>query len=157
MKRYMHTSVVKPTLKLLTLAVSTLMFTAIQADTGLDSSGHKTGIRGVGDLEIYQSAAGSAPRLMMMLDTSGSMGISSLVLPKNNKFGSPGDVDVSLCNHIEKDHSKQWQYNKVDKRGATIPVIGDSSRTVQNKTNGKTSFYHVAHVGGKDIEFYTGL
>lgn len=155
MKRYMHTSVVKPTLKLLTLAVSTLMFTAIQADTGLDSSGHKTGIRGVGDLEIYQSAAGSAPRLMMMLDTSGSMGISSLVLPKNNKFGSPGDVDVSLCNHIEKDHSKQWQYNKVDKRGATIPVIGDSSRTVQNKTNGKTSFYHVAHVGGKDIEFYT--
>lgn len=155
MKRYMHTSVVKPTLKLLTLAVSTLMFTAIQADTGLDSSGYKTGIRGVGDLEIYQSAAGSAPRLMMMLDTSGSMGISSLVLPKNNSFGSPGDVDKSLCDHIEIDKAKQWQYNKVDKRGPTISVIGDSSRTVTNKSNGKKTFYHVASVGGRDIEFYT--
>lgn len=33
-----------------------------------------------------------------MLDTSGSMGISSLVLPNNNTLGSPGDVDPQYAN-----------------------------------------------------------
>jgi type IV pilus assembly protein PilY1 len=27
-------------------------------------------------------------------------GISSLVLPKDNKYGSPGDVDVALCDRV---------------------------------------------------------
>ncbi|WP_201526561.1 hypothetical protein [Psychrobacter frigidicola] len=51
----------------------------------------------IGDLSIYRSAATARTNLMMMIDTSGSMGISSLVLPKDNKYGSPGDVDVPLC------------------------------------------------------------
>lgn len=52
--------------------------------------------KNVGDLEIYQSVEGGV-NLMLMIDTSGSMGISSLVLPKINPYGSPGDVDVPLC------------------------------------------------------------
>lgn len=51
----------------------------------------------IGDLSIYQPAATARTNLMMMIDTSGSMGISSLVLPKVNPFGSPGDVDIPLC------------------------------------------------------------
>lgn len=51
----------------------------------------------IGDLSIYQPAATARTNLMMMIDTSGSMGISSLVLPKVNIYGSPGDVDVPLC------------------------------------------------------------
>ena len=43
----------------------------------------------IGDLSIYQPAKTARTNLMMMIDTSGSMGISSLVLPKNNRFGSP--------------------------------------------------------------------
>lgn len=51
----------------------------------------------IGDLSIYQPAANAKTNLMMMIDTSGSMGLSSLVLPKNNPYGSPGDVEVPLC------------------------------------------------------------
>lgn len=107
------------------------------------------------DVDIYKAATQGAPSILLMLDTSGSMGISSLVLPKNNAFGSPGDVEAPICDQEPRDYTLQWKYNKVDKRGATIPVIGDPSRTVPNKTQNKTSFYHVARVGGQDIEFYT--
>ena len=54
-------------------------------------------IKDIGDLSIYQPAANAKTNLMMMIDTSGSMGLSSLVLPKNNPYGSPGDVDTPLC------------------------------------------------------------
>lgn len=92
--------------------------------------------------------------MVMMLDTSGSMGISSLVLPKNNSFGSPGDVDQSICGSVVKDTVKQWTYNWRDNRGSTIPVIGDETRKVANLSQGKTTFYHVAKVGGQDVSFY---
>lgn len=107
------------------------------------------------DVDVYKAATQGSPSILLMLDTSGSMGISSLVLPKNNAFGSPGDVEAPICDQEPRDYTLQWKYNKVDKRGATIPVIGDPSRTVPNKTQNKTSFYHVARVGGQDIEFYT--
>lgn len=58
----------------------------------------------IGDLSIYQPAATARTNLMMMIDTSGSMGISSLVLPKDNAYGSPGDVIVPLC---ERKDSKE--------------------------------------------------
>ncbi|TXD97014.1 hypothetical protein ES754_08365 [Psychrobacter frigidicola] len=61
-------------------------------------------INRLGDLSIYQPAVQARTNLMMMIDTSGSMGISSLVLPKNNPYGSPGDVDVPLCD--KKDNSE---------------------------------------------------
>ena len=54
----------------------------------------------IGDLSIYQPASSARTNLMMMIDTSGSMGISSLVLPKDNPYGSPGDVDEPLCSRV---------------------------------------------------------
>ena len=43
------------------------------------------------DIDIYSNAQGGIPSILLMLDTSGSMGISSLVLPTINAYGSPGD------------------------------------------------------------------
>ena len=88
-KRRLESHLPKTSVKLLTLLVTGLMASSLsQADTMS---------KNIGDLEIYQSATGGQINLMMMLDTSGSMGISSLVLPKNNPYGSPGDVVVPLC------------------------------------------------------------
>ena len=88
-KRRLESHLPKTSVKLLTLLVTGLMASSLsQADTMS---------KNIGDLEIYQSATGGQINLMMMLDTSGSMGISSLVLPKTNQYGSPGDVDTPLC------------------------------------------------------------
>ncbi len=76
----------------------------------------------IGDLSIYQPASSARTNLMMMIDTSGSMGISSLVLPKNNPYGSPGDVDFPLCEKADKKEIggngstptfsfKEWKYD----------------------------------------------
>ncbi|MFP3456600.1 PilC/PilY family type IV pilus protein [Psychrobacter sp. SIMBA_152] len=98
----------------------------------------------IGDLSIYQPAKTARTNLMMMIDTSGSMGISSLVLPKNNRFGSPGDVDSSLCSRVgvgeffanrsSTANMYEWAYNLKDvSTGRTaIPksvVIGDKTFT----------------------------
>ncbi|QIO09963.1 pilus assembly protein [Acinetobacter lanii] len=72
------------------------------------------------DIEIYKDAQKGKTSILLMLDTSGSMGISSLVLPKNNLYGSPGDVDKSLCGRVEVDEKTsgsatykiyEWAYN----------------------------------------------
>jgi len=77
----------------------------------------------IGDLSIYQPAATARTNLMMMIDTSGSMGISSLVLPKINPYGSPGDVDSPLCSRVGVGEYFQnrstanifeWAYNLTD-------------------------------------------
>lgn len=74
----------------------------------------------IGDLSIYQPAKTARTNLMMMIDTSGSMGISSLVLPKVNPYGSPGDVEVPLCKKKDKKETggnvtnsfiKEWYYD----------------------------------------------
>lgn len=89
MKKKCQSAVPKTSIKLLTLLITGLMANSMsQADTAG---------KNIGDLEIYQPATAGQINLMMMLDTSGSMGISSLVLPKDNPYGSPGDVDVPLC------------------------------------------------------------
>lgn len=84
----------------------------------------------IGDLSIYQPAASARTNLMMMIDTSGSMGISSLVLPKNNPYGSPGDVDKPLCEKKDKKETggnvtnsyiKEWYYDApAERRSKTI-------------------------------------
>ena len=84
-----NTQMRKLAVKVLALAVGSL--------TTVSFTKADTEVKNIGDLEIYQSATGGQINLMMMLDTSGSMGISSLVLPKNNPYGSPGDVDTTLC------------------------------------------------------------
>lgn len=101
----------------------------------------------LGDLSIYQPASSARTNLMMMIDTSGSMGISSLVLPKNNPYGSPGDVDVPLCSRVEVGEYQsdrrytntiwEWAYNLRD------PSTGD-----------KTSIKKSVTIGGQVIPYY---
>ena len=76
------------------------------------------------DLGIYKGNTLGKTSILLMLDTSGSMGISSLVLPKNNKYGSPGDVDSSLCSRTKVEEANsarntwyktyEWAYNLKD-------------------------------------------
>lgn len=104
------------------------------------------------DISIYSDSEKGKTGILLMLDTSGSMGISSLVLPKNNKFGSPGDVNQSLCKpdtvkEREGDNSNpsidytQWVYNAIDTRAGS-------------DTKGKTAFKKTVTVGGQAISYY---
>lgn len=105
----------------------------------------------IGDLSIYQPAANARTNLMMMIDTSGSMGISSLVLPKNNPYGSPGDVDEPLCdretvreyqsNRSSTNPFYEWKYNLVDKNSAS-------------STYDKTSIEKKITIGNKEYTYY---
>lgn len=122
------------------LALSHL-FVAMGALLASNSVQADTAVKKIGDLEIYQAAQAGKINLTMMLDTSGSMGISSLVLPKKNPFGSPGDVDKSLCKQDIQDGVPQWQYNAVDRRP-------------NSATHNKTSFKKTVTVGGQQIDYY---
>lgn len=123
------------------LALSHL-FVAMGALLASNSVQADTAVKKIGDLEIYQAAQAGKINLTMMLDTSGSMGISSLVLPKNNPYGSPGDIDgESLCKTEIQDDVPQWQYNARDKRP-------------NSATYGKTSFKKTVTVGGEQIDYY---
>lgn len=122
-----------------------------------------TGGKNIGDLEIYRGATAAQTHLMMMLDTSGSMGISSLVIPKNNPYGSPGDVDQPLCTKADNEEEanvtfydlygistskkkrpiKRWKYDAPAKP-ETVTVNGKSytyhMRGCYNKNSvGKTT------------------
>ena len=74
--------------KVLSASVSMTMTLAICSAIPMSSAS---------DIEIYSDSTKGKTSILLMLDTSGSMGISSLVLPKNNAYGSSGDVDSSLC------------------------------------------------------------
>jgi len=90
------------------------------------------------DLSIYKSNVKGNANILLMLDTSGSMGISSLVLPKNNIYGSPGDVDTPLCERIpvnEGSNIWEWAYNL---RGA----------------DGKTAIKKTVTIGGTAVDYY---
>jgi type IV pilus assembly protein PilY1 len=105
------------------------------------------------DLGIYKGNTAGKTNIFLMLDTSGSMGISSLVLPKNNQYGSPGDVDNPLCDRVDvkeykndyKDSTainfKEWAYNLKDTR-TTSP------------TYNKTSIYKSVTIGNTTIPYY---
>lgn len=104
-------------------------------------------VSSIGDLSIYQPASSARTNLMMMIDTSGSMGISSLVLPKNNPFGSPGDVDEPLCARVGvgeyqsdrryTNNIYEWAYNLTDP-----------------STGGKTSIKRQVTIGNQVIDYY---
>lgn len=86
------------------------------------------------DLSIYKSNVKGNASILLMLDTSGSMGISSLVLPKNNTYGSPGDVDTPLCKRIQVNEGSniwEWAYNLEGADGKTAikktVTIGDTA------------------------------
>lgn len=100
----------------------------------------------IGDLSIYQPASAARTNLMMMIDTSGSMGISSLVLRKTNEYGSPGDVDEPLCKRVkvqEYDKNRdlrnfyEWAYNLTDA-----------------STNGETAIKKSVTIGNETIDYY---
>ena len=101
----------------------------------------------IGDLSIYQPAKTARTNLMMMIDTSGSMGISSLVLPKNNPYGSPGDVDEPLCKRVGVD---EYQSN----RRNTSPIYEWAYNLTDASTNGRTSIRKSVVIGGQTIEYY---
>jgi len=98
------------------------------------------------DLSLYKGNTTGKTSILLMLDTSGSMGISSLVLPKNNKYGSPGDVDNSLCSRTTVDEANserntwyktyEWAYNLKD------PI-----------TN-KTAIQKTVTIGGTTVPYY---
>lgn len=111
--------------------LSMMCMTVSQAAVNQDGSTSR-----IGDLSIYQPAKTARTNLMMMIDTSGSMGISSLVLPKVNPYGSPGDVDVPLCEKGDKKEIggngtsptysfKEWKYDAPAER--RVAYIGDRS------------------------------
>ena len=141
-KRRLESHLPKTSVKLLTLLVTGLMASSLsQADTMSNN---------IGDLEIYQSATGGQINLMMMLDTSGSMGISSLVLPKNNPYGSPGDVDTGLCDRVNV-----YEYN--NNRSSTYPFAEwayNAKDTRDGETKGKTSFKKSVTINGTTIPYY---
>lgn len=124
------------------LALSHL-FVAMGALLASNSVQADTAVKKIGDLEIYQAAQAGKINLTMMLDTSGSMGISSLVLPRNNQYGSPGDVDhnIIICKQEIQDGVPQWQYNARDKRR-------------NSATYNKTSFKKTVTIGGEQIDYY---
>ena len=141
-KRRLESHLPKTSVKLLTLLVTVLMASSLsQADTMS---------KNIGDLEIYQSATGGQINLMMMLDTSGSMGISSLVLPKDNPYGSPGDVDTGLCDRVNV-----YEYN--NNRSSTYPFAEwayNARDTRDGETKGKTSFKKSVTINGTTIPYY---
>ena len=141
-KRRLESHLPKTSVKLLTLLVTVSMASSLsQADTMS---------KNIGDLEIYQSATGGQINLMMMLDTSGSMGISSLVLPKDNPYGSPGDVDTGLCDRVNV-----YEYN--NNRSSTYPFAEwayNARDTRDGETKGKTSFKKSVTINGTTIPYY---
>lgn len=86
-------------------------------------------VSNIGDLSIYQPAANAKTNLMMMIDTSGSMGLSSLVLPKVNPYGSPGDVKVPLC---------KTATNLEIEGGGRVPTIDISKSAYDAPTDART-------------------
>ncbi|WP_104505672.1 pilus assembly protein [Acinetobacter indicus] len=129
-------------LKTLVQMMAILPVIALPATTALHAS----------DLSIYKPNSGGKTSILLMLDTSGSMGISSLVLPTNNTYGSPGDVESALCGQVlvkerEGDSStptvdyKQWVYNAIDNRTGS-------------PTNGKKAFAKTVTIDGENITYY---
>lgn len=129
-----------------TAVLGMMCMTMSQAAVNQDGS-----ISRIGDMSIYQPAKTARINLMMMIDTSGSMGISSLVIPKSNKYGSPGDVDEPLCSSAsvgEKQGNSgglanilEWKYNLTDKN-PTSPTFN------------KTSIHKIVNVGGETLDYY---
>ena len=126
--------------KVLSASVSMTMTLAICSAIPMSSAS---------DIEIYSDSTKGKTSILLMLDTSGSMGISSLVLPKNNAYGSSGDVDSSLCEQKMVNEAggnfprsyKEWSYNLKDTRNGS-------------STKDKTSIKKSVTIGSTLIDYY---
>lgn len=109
-------------------------------------------INGIGDLSIYKPAANAKTNLMMMIDTSGSMGLSSLVLPNDNPYGSPGDVEVPLCE--TKENSEISGNNTTPSSSTSIrESYYDAPTWARTVTiNGESVTYHMRGCYNKNKE-----
>lgn len=103
-------------------------------------------VSNIGDLSIYQPARTARTNLMMMIDTSGSMGISSLVLPKNNRFGSPGDVDEPLCSRVPVGEFLQ-------NRSSTANIY-EWAYNLTDTSTGRTAIRRSVVIGGDSYPYY---
>lgn len=133
--------------KLLSITVSALMtFTTCYSVSGYAS-----------DIDIYKNSTNGKTSILLMLDTSGSMGISSLVLPKINQYGSPGDIDTSLCGRVDVVETgdptpiKQWAYNAIDGRVGS-DTLKKTSFKKQVTINGNTISYYLRGCGNPSID-----
>lgn len=110
------------------------------------------------DIEIYRDAVKGKPAILLMLDTSGSMGISSLVLPSSNKLGSPGDVSETTCTLKAVSESggnmagdiDEYQYSAKDTRSKVL--VGGTLTT--NPTLNKASFYKEVVINKITVPYY---
>lgn len=98
------------------------------------------------DIEIYKDSTKGKTNILLMLDTSGSMGISSLVLPKNNAYGSPGDVTEPLCDRVAVP-----EYNNT--RGSTYNIYQWAYNLKDPATN-RTAIKKTVNIGGTLVNYY---
>lgn len=108
------------------------------------------------DISIYADSTKGKASILLMLDTSGSMGISSLVMPRVNSFGSPGDIEgQSLCNRVKITESGSpgadyysWAYNLSGFNSNGTPV-----KTTSNSTNA-TAIEKSVSINGTTITYH---
>ncbi|WPC34553.1 PilC/PilY family type IV pilus protein [Acinetobacter sp. YWS30-1] len=98
------------------------------------------------DIEIYKDATKGKTNILLMLDTSGSMGISSLVLPKNNAYGSPGDVTEALCG---RDTVPEYHNN-----GSTTSNIYQWHYNLKDPATNRTAIKKTVDIDGTLIDYY---
>jgi|LSQX01.1.fsa_nt_gb type IV pilus assembly protein PilY1 len=98
------------------------------------------------DIEIYKDATKGKTNILLMLDTSGSMGISSLVLPKNNAYGSPGDVTEALCG---RDTVPEYHNN-----GSTTSNIYQWHYNLKDPVTNRTAIKKTVNIGGTSVDYY---
>ncbi len=100
------------------------------------------------DIDIYSSTTGGKTSILLMLDTSGSMGISSLVLPKNNSYGSPGDVDSPLCAQVDVKEFKN------DYKDSTAVNFKEWAYNLRDTATNRTSIQKSVTIGTTTITYY---
>ena len=100
------------------------------------------------DLTIYKGNTTGKTSILLMLDTSGSMGISSLVLPKNNPYGSPGDVDSSLCTQVDIKEFKN------DYKDSTAVNFKEWAYNLKDPTTNNTAIKKVVTIGTTTIPYF---
>ncbi|MHA3114374.1 pilus assembly protein [Acinetobacter sp. ANC 4193] len=127
--------------KMLTFAVSAFVSCMVCQSISVQAS----------DIDIYANATGGKTSILLMLDTSGSMGISSLVLPKTNLYGSPGDVDNSLCDRVSV---SEYQSNRSSASNFYEWAYNLKDTNTGSPTYNKTSIYKSVTIGTTTIPYY---
>lgn len=108
------------------------------------------------DLSLYKGNTAGKTSILLMLDTSGSMGISSLVMPRVNAYGSPGDIlEKSLCSRVSITETGapganyySWAYNLSGFNSAGQPL------KVTSNTSNATAIEKTVSINGTNITYH---